>query len=94
MCECTVGVDVRNGTTTILGSILACVVMGCIVLGWQMNVYFAKPSCLNTISFVGMDVRFCTMKIHDCMLKCNQTLRSIVVHMLKKGIPQSVSWPG
>ena len=32
MCECAVGVDVRDGTTSVLISIMS-VVMGCIVLG-------------------------------------------------------------
>ena len=40
MCECTVGVDVGDGTTTFLKSILSNIVMGCIVLGRQMNVDF------------------------------------------------------
>ena len=38
MCECAVGVDVRDGTTILLDSIVAHVVMGCIVLGRQMKV--------------------------------------------------------
>ena len=56
------------------------VVVGCIVLGRQMNVDFAMIVCQNTTTFVGMDVHFCTMKIHDSMLNCKQTSRSIVVH--------------
>ena len=43
VCECTVGVDVGDGTTKLLKSIkliLVIVVMKCIVLGRQMNVYF------------------------------------------------------
>jgi hypothetical protein len=32
VCECTVGVDVRDGTTSVLMSILSNIVMGCIVL--------------------------------------------------------------
>ena len=73
VCECTVGVDVGDGTTrgegTIsLMSILSTIAMGCIVLGRQMNVYFARIVGQNTITFVGMDVRFCTMKIHDSII--------------------------
>ena len=67
VCKCTVGVDVRDGTTTFLKPILLNVVVGCIVLGRQMNVDFAMIFCQNTSTFVGMDVRFCTMKIHDSM---------------------------
>ena len=41
VCECTVGVDVRDGPATpSVYTILSNVVMGCIVLGRQMNVYF------------------------------------------------------
>ena len=47
MCECTVGVDIRDGTTTLLKSIVAHVVMGCIVLGRQMNVDFTIVECKN-----------------------------------------------
>ena len=79
MCECTVGVDVRNGATTSLCSIPLSVVMRCIVLGRQMNVDFSISGCTNTTLFVGMDIRFCTMKIHDSMSNCTQT-SSIVVH--------------
>jgi hypothetical protein len=68
MCECTVGVDVRDGTTHEMLSIRSFVVMGCIVLGRQMNVDFTNFVCTNAIHFVGMDVRFCTMKIHDSMI--------------------------
>ena len=49
VCECTVGVDVRDGTTTSLISIVVRVVMGCIVLGRQMNVDFSILVCINTI---------------------------------------------
>jgi hypothetical protein len=81
MCECTVGVDVGDGTTTLLKSIVATlVVMGCIVLGRQMNVYFGTKGCTNAMTFVRMDIRFCTMKIHDSMFICRQTMHSIVVH--------------
>ena len=80
VCECTVGVDVGDGSTTDLTSILSNVVMGCIVLGRQMNVYFATVGCINTIPFVGMNVRFCTMKIHDSIIICNQSILFIVVH--------------
>ena len=45
VCECTVGVDVRDGSTTPCQSILSNIVMGCIVLGRQMNVYFATITC-------------------------------------------------
>ena len=38
--ECAVGVDVGDGPTLGLISILPIVAMGCIVLGRQMNVYF------------------------------------------------------
>ena len=38
VCECTVGVDVGDGTTIVLKSIPPNVVMGCIVLGRQMYV--------------------------------------------------------
>ena len=69
VCECTVGVDVRDGATHALNSILS-VVMGCIVLGRQMNVDFSIFGCRNTIRFVGMDVRFGSMKIHDSMIIC------------------------
>ena len=58
VCECTVGVDVRDGTTILLFSILPYVVMGCIVLGRQMNVNFSISGCTNTIFFVGMGARF------------------------------------
>ena len=74
VCECTVGVDVRDGTTTVLISVPSNVVMGCIVLGRQMNVYFGTKVCPNAITFVGMDVRFCTMKIHDSMIICNRPI--------------------
>jgi predicted small secreted protein len=65
VCECTVGVDVGDGTTMALFSIISNIVIGCIVLGRQMDVYFSTTACTNTTTFVGMDVRFCTMKIHD-----------------------------
>ena len=48
MCECTVGVDVGDGTTILLKSILSDIVMGCIVLGRQMNVDFSMIICINT----------------------------------------------
>ena len=61
MCECSIGVHVRDGTTIFLISIVVHVVMGCIaVLGRQMNVDFSISDCKNTIPFVGMDVCFCT----------------------------------
>ena len=47
MCECAVGVDVRDGSTLVLISILSNVVMGCIVLGRQMNVDFSIAVCPN-----------------------------------------------
>ena len=62
-------------------SVLSNVVMGCIVLGRQMNVDFATIGCTNTMTFVGMDVRLCTMKIHDSINICPQTMTSIVVHL-------------
>ena len=81
VCECTIGVDVRDGTILCLTSVLFNIVMGCIVLGRQMNVYFTTTTpCRNTISFVRMDVRFCTMKIHDSAVTCNQTRIYIVMH--------------
>ena len=40
VCECTVGVDVGDGSTHELTSIPSNIAMGCIVLGRQMNVYF------------------------------------------------------
>jgi len=43
------------------------VVMRCIVLGRQMNVHFSICMCINTIPFVGMNVRFCATKIHDSL---------------------------
>ena len=58
MCECTVGVDVRDRATEFFISIPVNIAMGCIVLGRQMNVYFGTSVCQNTIPFVGMDVRF------------------------------------
>jgi hypothetical protein len=79
VCECTVGVDVGDGPTTVLKLILSNVVMGCIVLEMQMNVYFTMIVCPHTTVFVGMDVRFCTMKIHDSMIICPQTILPIVV---------------
>jgi hypothetical protein len=79
--ECTVGVDVGDGTTTPLLSIPSNIIMGCIVLGRQMNVHFDTIACINAITFVGMDVRFYTMKIHDSTIICNQTMSSIVVHL-------------
>ena len=48
VCECTVGVDVRDGTTCLLISIGVPVVMGCVVLGRQMNVDFSISFCINT----------------------------------------------
>ena len=57
VCECAIGVDVRDGTTPLLISILSNVVMGCIVLGRQMNVDFSISGCTNTIMIVGMDAR-------------------------------------
>ena len=39
-----------------------------------MNVYFGMIVCTNAMMFVGMKVRFCTMKIHDSMMKCPQTI--------------------
>ena len=88
MCECTIGVDVRDGTTIVLISAVAHVVMGCIVLGRQMNVDFSIVVCNNTILFVGMDVRFCTMKIHDSTIPCSQPghSESILMRMVKKGL--------
>ena len=80
VCECTVGVDVGDGTTIFLMSIFSYIVMGCIVLGRQMNVYFTTIVCPNTPTFVGMDVRFCTMKIHDSLKTCPQTITFIVTH--------------
>ena len=41
VCECTVGVDVRDGAAIVLISIVVHVVMGCIVLGRQMNIDFS-----------------------------------------------------
>ena len=83
VCECTVGVDVGDGSTTVLFSILPNIVMRCIVLGKQINVYFGTIVCTNATTSVGMDVRFCTMKIHDSMVTCSQTIQSIVVHILQ-----------
>jgi len=80
MCECPVGVDVGDGTIKVLKSIHSIIAMGCIVLGRQMNVYFGMTGCQNATTFVGMDVRFCTMKIHDSMAICMQTTLSIMVH--------------
>jgi hypothetical protein len=40
VCECSIGVDVRNGSTLVFISIGLHVVMGCIVLGRQINVDF------------------------------------------------------
>ena len=58
VCECAVGVDVRDGTAIFLISIVVPVVMGCVVLGRQMNVYFSMIVCPNTtLAAVGMDVR-------------------------------------
>jgi hypothetical protein len=68
VCECTVGVDVRDGTTIVLISILSNIIMGCVVLGRQMNVDFSIAICINTILLVGMNACFCTTKIHDCAL--------------------------
>jgi hypothetical protein len=51
-----------------------------------MNVYFGTIVCMNTTSFVGMDVRFCTMKIHDSTIMCNQTIHFIVVHLAKQNV--------
>jgi hypothetical protein len=65
VCECTVGVDVGDGPTPKLMSILSGILMGCIVLRRQMNVDFATRVGQNTMLFVGMDVRFGTMQIHD-----------------------------
>jgi hypothetical protein len=67
--------------TSFLNSIFSNIVMGCIVLGRQMNVDFATSGCTNAIAFVGMDVRFCTMKIHDSIIPFIQTRPSIVVHL-------------
>ena len=85
VCECTVGVDVGDGTRrgtkhSFLNSIPSIIVMRCIVLERQMNVDFGMAACRNTTLFVGMDVRFCAMKIHDSMVLCIQTSISIVVH--------------
>jgi len=79
VCECTVGVDVGDGTTPELVLIPSNVVVGCIVLGRHMNVHFTIIGCMNAIHFVGMDVRFCTMKIHDSIFICIQTIPFIVV---------------
>ena len=85
VCECTVGVDVRDGTTSVLISIVAHVVMGCIVLGRQMNVDFSISGCINTDCFVGMDVvRFCTMKIHDSMILRHRGASWCIVESLIK----------
>ena len=65
VCECTVGVDVGDGTIKGLMSIRLNIAMGCIVFGRQVDVYFTTSVCKNAILFVGMDVRFCTMKTHD-----------------------------
>ena len=80
MCECTVGVDVSDGAAIFLKSIFFNIVMCCIVLGRQMNVDFGIFVCKNTTLFVGMDVHFCTMKIHDSIAICMQTFLPIVVH--------------
>ena len=47
VCECTVGADVRDGTASVLMSILPIVVVGCIVLGSQMNIDFSMTSYKN-----------------------------------------------
>ena len=73
MCECAIGVYVCDGAAVQLPPIVALVVMGCIVLGRQMNVDFSITSCSNTFMFVGMDIRSCTMKIHNRTIKCKQT---------------------
>ena len=94
MCECTVGVDVRDGTTILLTSILPCVVMRCIVLERQMNVDFSISNCTNTIHFVGMNVRFCTMKIHDSMVHCKQPMTTeATIEIKKMVVPSRTSTP-
>ena len=79
VCECSVGVDARNGTTLQLESVTFNIVMGCVVLGRQMNVDFSMSECMDTKHFVGMDARICSMKIHDSTIMCKQTINSIVV---------------
>ena len=79
--ECTVGVDVGDGTTTPLISIRLNIAMGCIVLGRQINVNVSIVACMNTIPLVRMNVRCCTMKIHDSLINCIQTIPSIVLHL-------------
>ena len=65
--ECTVGVDVGDGTTNFLNSIVSNIVIvidGVHCVGKaNMNVHFGKIGCSNTTTFVGMNIRFCT--IHD-----------------------------
>ena len=80
VCECSVGVDARNGTTLQLESVTFNIVMGCVVLGRQRNVDFSMSECINTKHFVGMDARTCSMKIHDSRINCIQTKLSTVVH--------------
>ena len=67
----------------VLISIPSNIVMGCVVLGKQMDVYVSPSDCANTILFVGMDAHFRTIQIHFTRrTKYIQTINrtSIVVH--------------
>ena len=81
VCECTVGVDVDDGAAFFLMSILSNITMGCIVLGRQTDVDCTTTARINTMTFIGMDVRFCSMKIHDSMILYQQPRPVIVVHL-------------
>ena len=78
---CTVAVDVRDQPIKMSHPVLSNIVVGCIVLGSQTNVDFSTTDHINATTFVGMDVCFCTVKIHDSNITCMQTIISIVVHL-------------
>ena len=72
MCECSIGVDVRDGTTILLISILSNIAMGCIVLGRQMSVDFGVWYTLPCISII----QLCT-----CTGVCMCTTWQYQVHL-------------
>ena len=73
VCECSVGVDVRDGTDTpSIFTIISAIVMGCIVLGRQMKVHFGMPVSTNTLQADG----------YGPLLKKWQRLKHIRNHLI------------
>jgi hypothetical protein len=72
--------DVVDAVVVAVAVVADVIVMGRIVLGRQVNVYFSTDGGVNAMFFVGMDFRFGTVKIHDCMAAGINTSLSIVVY--------------